>query len=75
MEKEKAEETLINIWAEIIENAAKEDPFPYEKTRRQVAEEADITIWAARHFLDREVLSGRMKVRRIRNKNYYSPVT
>ena len=68
------EETLVNIWENIIEKASKESPLPYEKTKKQVAEEADITIWAARHFLDREVLSGRMKVRRIRNKNYYSPV-
>ena len=73
-EKENAEETLINMWNEIIEEARNELPLSHEKTLVQFANEAGITKWSARHFLEKEIAIGRMKKRKVRNKNYYSPV-
>jgi hypothetical protein len=72
-DKENAEEKVQEIWENIIEEA-KGTPQPNEKTIIQFAEDTGLTRWQARYYLETEMNAGRMKRRKIRSTNYYSPV-
>jgi len=73
-EKENAEEDLNIIWEKIKKESLPEKPLPDEKTINQFMEETGITRRQARYYLNKEVASGRLTKRIIKNENYYRPV-
>lgn len=79
MSKEDAENTLKDIWENMIEEARGE-VFPDEmgvlEFMNKVNEQEDVNIsrYQAHYYLEAQVIKGKMTKRLVKNTNYYRPV-